>query len=315
MLRPARKVLSFSEAPNNFHEALQTFGLNWDVGLRPIWTADKNGELKVIEKYRSVNRLDTDTPLSVVSKKYCPVQHRQAADLVDEVIKGINGRFTNGGLFGGGGKVFLQAEFDSKIILKNSNEQTRKFLTFITSHDGSSPTVIGSVNQKIICLNTFKFALKEARNDICIRHTANAEQRLLEAKDILENLIDYQNKVELKINQLAATPFNDKMMNDVLRKVFNVKPEVQSLNDLPTRTVNSMNRILDFAQSGIGIDSSKRFDGWTVYNSFSQFSNHEKVVRNEKDDPFARTESLLLGSGMEFNLRAQAAIEEVAGLS
>ena len=314
MLRPIRKDFDFATAPQTFTDGLSAFDLNWDVGIRPVFTANQEGELKMIPGYRSVNRLDKDLPLSIVGARYVPVQHKQCADLVDEVVKGLGARYVNGGLFGSGEKVFMQIEFPNSIQVKNSKDEVKRLLSFITSHDGSFPTVIGGSNMRISCLNSFKFAFKEARNDVRVRHTANAEVRLVEAKDILETIINYQNKVELRINELAALPFTDKMMTEVLRSVFEVDPKVTSLTDLPTRTQNSMNKILDFAQSGLGIDSSKAFNGWTVFNSFSQWSNHEKIVKGEDSNSTARTESLLLGSGMQFNLRAQAAIEEVAGL-
>lgn len=314
MLRPTRKDFDFATAPQTFNDALAAFDLNWDVGTRPVFTANKDGELKVISGYKSVNRLDTDVPLSIVGSKYQPVQHKQCADLVDEVVKGLGCRFINGGLFGNGEKVFLQGQMPSHIRVKNTNDEIKSLLTFITSHDGSFPTVVGGANTRVVCLNTFKFAFKEARNDVRVRHTANAEQRLLDAKDILQSLLDYHQAVELRINELAAVPFNDKMMTEVLRSVFEVDPKVTSLSDLPIRTQNSMNKIMDFAQTGLGIDSSKAFTGWSVFNSFSQWSNWEKVVKGEDTNPTARTESLLLGSGMQFNLRAQQAIEQVAGL-
>ena len=314
MLHPTRKDFDFATAPQTFNDALSAFDLNWNVDLRPVLTANQEGELKVIPGYKSVNRLDTDVPLAVVGSKYVPVQHRQMADMVDEVVKGLNCRYVNGGLFGAGERVFLQAQFPTNIQVKGvTNGEIKKYLVFLSSHNSSLPAVLGGSNTVIICQNTFMMALKDARRDIRIRHTSNAEVRLTEAKDILKAMLDYHAKVELRINQLAATRFTDAMMAQTLQKVFEVDPKIP-LNELPARTKNSMNKILDFAQSGLGIDANNRGTAWSFFNAATQWSNYEKVVKNEKIDPMARTESLLLGSGMQFNLRAQQAIEEVAGL-
>ena len=83
MLIPTRKEMKFSEAPSTFNDALLAYDLSWEVGLRPIFTADKDGQLKQINGYRSVNRLDTDSPLSVVGSKYEVVQNNRCADIVD----------------------------------------------------------------------------------------------------------------------------------------------------------------------------------------------------------------------------------------
>ena len=311
----SRKELNFNEAPSNFREALQTFGLNWEVGLRPIWTADKDGKLKEISKYRSVVRLDNDTPLSVVGRTYRPMQQWECSDVIDEVVSNVGGKFVNGGMFNGGERTFVQALLPDSITVRGSkDDQIKKYIVCLSSHDSSLPTVMGGSSTRIICENTFLMCLKEARRDVRIRHTSNAEVRLVEAKDILKAMLDYHAKVELRVNELAAVRFTDQMMNETLRKVFEVDTKLP-FSELPTRTKNSMSTVMEHFQYGKGIDVSNRGSGWAALNSFSEFSNWDKVVKNEKGDPMARTESLLLGSGMQFNLRAQAAIESVAGLA
>jgi len=315
MRRPHSKILDFNVAPTSFRDALAEFDLNWQVGLRPIFTANAAGELCQIPGYRSVNRLDKDIPLSVVGGRYVPVQHDQLGDIVDGVVSGLGARYVNGGLFGDGERVFLQAEFPDTIRVKGSTDDlVKKYLTFLSSHDSSLPAVLGGTNTRIVCQNTFMMAFKDARRDVRIRHTNNAQLRLEESKDVLKAMLEYHNAVELKVSQLANSKFSDAMMAEALRKVFDVDMKTP-LSDVPKKTINNMETVAEYFESGLGIDSTNRGTGWAAYNAFTQYSNHDKVVKKEDENPMNRTESLLIGSGANFNLNALQVIESIAQLA
>lgn len=299
-----------NENIQSFQEALQTFQLNWDVGLRPLFTQVSNEHgSEILENHKAVVRLDTNKPLSVVGNRYVPTQNSNAevGSLMDIVVKELGGKYTSGGSFHSGGKVYMQIELPDSIRVKQTDDIIKKYLLYSNSHDGSSQIALGNVMKRVVCLNTFYMATAEVPSEYRIRHTSNSETRLKEIKDIILQTLNYYKEVEIKVNWLADQKFTDLQMDLALRKVFDVDVGLP-LEDISTRTRNNLESVKDLFQSGV---NQAGFYGtaWASLNAFTEFSNHSKTVKNDSVDK--RTESVLFGSSASFNAKALRAIESV----
>ena len=108
-------IVSFgdNDKVTSYGEAIEKFGLNWEVGLRPIH-ALVGGEFgtQEVSDYRSVVRLDNGQPLSVVGGRYVPTQsnNNDVALLMDTVVQKMGAKYSRGGTIGNGNKIFLQVE-------------------------------------------------------------------------------------------------------------------------------------------------------------------------------------------------------------
>lgn len=296
-----------TQNPTRFVEALAHFKLDWKVETRPLFTFDNEGKHLLVEDAKSIVRTDLGMPLSVVGNRYVTLQNDVAGDVVDGVLSKTGGEYIKGGVFGYGRKVYLQAKLPDSIIVKG-RDASAKLLTFITSHDSSSLMYIGFTAVRIICQNTFMMALRDLKNQIAIRHTVSAEQRLSMAQEILEGQLAYFRELEVKANWLADQRFNDLQMDLAMRKVLGVKADEK---DVPTRTKNIMDTILGNFQN---YDDADGGNAWTAYNAFTYFSNHQKGTR-VGDDVAAqndrRFENVLVGQGIAFNQKALESIESV----
>jgi phage/plasmid-like protein (TIGR03299 family) len=299
-----------AKTPTNFIEALSEFGLNWQVEPRPLFTLGNDGQPLAVEGSSAIVRADNGLPLSVVGSRYVPVQNAACADIMDGVLARAGGSYVKGGMFGLGKKVYVQAQLPDTVKVKGTDE-SQKLLTFITSHDMTTQVLLGFTAVRIICMNTFMMAVQDAQRQVVIRHTRNAESRLETVQAILEGQLHYFRQLEVKANWLADQKFTDLQMDLAMRTVLGVRDGLQA-QDIPTRTKNVMDIVRGNFEGGLGIDSSNRGSAWAAYNAFSEYTNHQRAVRNADDrggEASVRVESILMGTGAAMNDRALLAIE------
>ena len=132
-------------------------GTNWTVSKRAL-SDDSGNPSNVFGIYRDDNNLC----LGTVSEKYEIFQNSEALDILIEAAQAVNIKTERGGLLDDGKKVYYQFPLED-VTIGGSN--TKRFLTSLTSHDGSSPIGFGSTTVTVSCLNTFFRALKETPVD------------------------------------------------------------------------------------------------------------------------------------------------------
>lgn len=262
----------------------------------------------MVEDSRAVVRLDNDSPLSVVGSRYEAIQNDAFADIFDRVCGEFRAAYVNGGEFDGGRRVFVQAELPDQIRVLSSDDTVKKMLTFITSHDATTPTTAGGSNIRIVCQNTFMMNLKQLVRDVRIRHTASASGRIEQAEEIIKSQIQYHNAVEVKVNQLASTRVTDAQMEQLVRGLFNVSQDATS-DDIPTRTKNNMDSLTELWTSGTGIDASNRGTAWAAYNAVTEFADWRRLVRGEDEDSSRRIQSNMLGTSAAFKAKGEQLID------
>jgi len=135
-------------------EALDKGGLNWNVLQSPIQF--NNGESIVIDNSHRVNyRSDTKSVLGLVSDTYKVLQNKDAFKFLDSVVGVAEAMYVNVGSFRNGSKVYIQAKLQDKLTFDDNGEDIgEKYLTFVTSHDGSLPVSVMFTPIRIVCQNT-----------------------------------------------------------------------------------------------------------------------------------------------------------------
>jgi hypothetical protein len=177
----------------------------------------------------------------------------------------------------------------------------------------STQVLLGFTAKRIVCQNTYAMAVRDLSQQVVLRHTKSIEGRLHTVQEILEGQLVYFRELEVKANWLADQRFNDIQFELAMRKVLGVDASLP-VTDIATRTKGTMDILRSNFVSGQGIDASNRGSAWAAYNSFSEFSNHQKPVNNALErggESSVRFESVLLGQGAAFNSKALQAIEGV----
>lgn len=299
-------------------EALKFAGLDYTVEKRKLFTYDTKNqnadpdldiikpEIEVLDFYATL-RTDNDAVLGVVGKDYKVVQNVDAFSFFDSIVGGDGIQYETAGALGNGERIFISAKLPSYIKV-GRDDLIEQYLFLTTSHDGFGSITAAFTPIRIVCNNTLNAALKICSNNIKIRHTANAKQRLDQAHSLmgitnklsieLEEIFNNWSKIRItdpqvkKLIQLAMVPNKEVLENIVAGKE----------DELSTCFKNICDIAYEYAMSN-PTQQMETTKG-TLFGAFNCVTGYFQNVRSYKNEE-AKLKSLLLGGTGQ--LRSQAA--------
>lgn len=274
-------------------ELLERTGLNWSVTKEPLVTADG----RATETY-GLFRSDRGTWLGSVGPQYEVMQNATLAETVVDAAGSIGLQVQDGGSFGDGRKVFLQATLPDKYIGRSG---VKRCITALNSHDGSTSIAFGTTSTVVICQNTFYKAFRSGDLQR-FRHTASAGDRLKAAAARLKLALTEEAQVMTTFERMASVDLRDEVAEGILAKILKkgFQVDVNNTKDLSTRKRNQLSQ-LDGA-----ISRELRDEGatlWGLFNGVTRYTNHIAAPDGRK------TDYLMAGSGATLN---GIAFEEIA---
>lgn len=295
-------------------EALELGGLNFDVELRPVLTMGAKGRLTKIDGYKGVVRTDTGAPLSVVGRKYVPIQYRDGLGELGKAILATNEAVvdTAGTLFGGKTGFMWYALNGQPIRVKGERPEgtVETYLGITTSHDGNSALTAIISPVRVVCANTLNMALGRAKDRFTVRHTGSVEGKMEAARTALAITRDYMVEFEAIANRLAAVKVPDADVRGIMEKVWPVKAE---LSEGWTERHPAVLATEDYFKSP-NLDPI-RGTGWAVLNAAVEFIDHEAPYRGRLNDlADVKAAAILWGRGARAKDRALAAVKDYAGI-
>lgn len=276
-------------------ETIELAGLNWKVKQSPVQFEVEGGitnDNRHLVNYRDDNKL----PLGIVGTSYEVLQNSQMFQWLDGVVGSMEAMFVNAGSFKGGRKVYIQAKLPGEIRFNDDGDIGEKFLTFISSHDGSMGISSLFTPTRIVCQNTLVMALKSGTQMTTIRHTASMADNMKKAQEYLGVVNRQVEMLETLSRKLIATPFKDSQMSEYLEKIGAIKSEDKK----STRANNVINEVLNRFHFGKGSEfKTSKQTAWGAYNAVTEYVDHFKGSDKEK-----RAESSLLGQGARIKAKA-----------
>jgi len=245
-------------------ETLDKTNLNWGVRSETITT--ESGI--VLDGYRALVRDDNNTALSVMSDSYEPFQNYDLVELLDKVSNKTGLEVAKGGSFKDGARVYIQLKSDN---LKLGDDRIEGYLTGINSFDGSTSLAFGPSNITISCMNSFFAAFREMNTKI--RHTKNMMIKVDEVCRSLEGALVEEKKMFDSIVQLSDMRFDDLMKDDVVRKLFDIKKDVD-LKDLDSIHTTTRNKINRFYVDLNGELQQKGDNMWGLFSGVTKYTTH-----------------------------------------
>jgi phage/plasmid-like protein (TIGR03299 family) len=238
--------------------------LDWKVRKETIKT--ESGI--IIPNYGAIVREDTNNVLSVMGKDYYPYQNHELIELLNRVSNQTGLEIKKSGSFGDGEKVFIQLKSGD---LKLGNDRVEGYLTGINSFDGSTSLAFGPSNVTISCTNTFFAAFRDMSSKV--RHTKNMVIKIDDICRSLENLLGEEKIMFDNIVKLSETRIGANDVDDVLRKLFNIKREVNLKDEEAVSTV-TRNKINRFYADMRGELQEKGDNKWGLFSGVTKYTTH-----------------------------------------
>lgn len=250
----------------------KTDKLNWKVRTEEVQT--KSGI--IIPKHMAIVREDTNVPLSIMGEDYQPHQNHEMIELLERVSKQTGMEIVKSGYFGEGEKVFIQMKSDNLTL---GNDRIEGYLTGVNSFDGSTSLAFGPSNITISCLNTFFATFRGLK--FKVRHTKNMAIRIDDICRSLDVTLEEEKNMFKHIIQLSETSIGDDDVDNVLRKLFNIKPEIDLDDDEELSTVTK-NKIERFHVDLNGELKTKGENLWGLFSGVTKYTTHT-MNKGDKD--------------------------------
>lgn len=291
-------------------EALEHGGLaGWNLRKAPIRALDEEtGELVPVSGSYGIlrDRGDgTSDTLGVVGELYKIMQNEQLTGLMDALVDESGAHYETAGAVSGGKKVFVSMKLPNHISV-GGVDPIENYLTAMTSHDGSTSTIVMVTPVRVVCQNTMSLALKSHRSSFRVRHTSSADRVVLNQA---RHLLDMSFKYLDDFSETAERLVNERMTESTFEKIIEAEFGVDADAPVATRTrsQNKMDEMLRlFADSNT--HAEVRNTKWAGLNALTEWFDHYSPVRgNGERDEVARARKTLFDT--EFKPRALELID------
>lgn len=185
-------------------EARELANIAWRAHKMPVLFA-YDGKLVMSDETFIMVRQDTGAQLGTVGRAYMPIQNDDGFDCLDGVLKQYGAKYETAGAIFGGRRVWMQAQLPKLAFEAQPGDPHKTLLTFMLTHDGSGSDQVFATDDRAVCANTLRIAVRNATGKLMIRHVGNVKQRIEDAKMALEETIHGHAKFKESIGAMIKT--------------------------------------------------------------------------------------------------------------
>lgn len=268
-------------------------GLNWEVELTPLVTADTQAKVA----HRGVRRKSDGRILGVVGPRYHPLQNRDAFQWFQPFLEAKEAALNTAGSLCEGSRVWVLAKMNRDPLVIAPGDDVDKFILLSHAHDGSLAVRVGFTPVRVVCSNTLALAHRsDASKLIRVRHSASIIENLANIREVM-NLANQEFEASAEQYKLLARRSINQ--NDLRRYVKRVL-KVENQTKISTRTANIINEIMGLCESGKGnaLPSIKN-TLWSSYNGVTEWLGYQRGSTEN-----SRLNSLWFGDSANVNKHA-----------
>lgn len=275
------------EPPKDAQDALKKAGLNWTVEQVPVEMQKlDNADRVQIPGYFANVRSDTGEALGIVSSKYKVRQNDEAFSFLSNIL-GSELHFETAGSLSNGRRVWVMARIPDHIEV--GGDAVEVFTMITNSHDGYRATKAAVTPIRVVCQNTLTWALAEAQRIYSIAHLGSLEERVMEARNVLDLTVNYAKQFKQFGDQLATEKFTERQLQNVLGKLYPTNGP--GMTDRKVENVEtSKAHIVHLFKEGKTVGNAPGTK-WSALNAISEFvdygakTDHDGKLIRAVDDP------------------------------
>jgi len=283
----------------NWKDVVRTARLDWHVVKEGL--VDQRGNPI---PQQGMFREDNHTYLGPVKGKFKAIQNEDQFSWVDSVIQAEpNAFYENAGCLKGGEMVYCAVRLpDRDFFIQGTDDVHHSYLYFLNWHSVKSKAIAFFNNMRMVCTNMIRRMLQHAKNLFRIGHNEKAKQRLEESKNLLLAAGQDLNETKEQLNFLAKRQLNGNQVDNFIARLI---PPPQNPENTGRRD-KVVTRIKELFESNDNNQFPQiRGTAYALFNAFTNFVDHEKVVRissarKGQVKEAVRTESAIFGDGAKF---------------
>jgi phage/plasmid-like protein (TIGR03299 family) len=288
--------------PATAAEAMEAARLDYTVVKRPMKAIINGHKYSDVPNAFATVRTDTNQVLGVVGARYEPVQNSDAFNFFDPLVDRGESIYHTCGVLGQGEKIWLLAKLPDYIKVGPKKDPVEKFVLLYNSHDGSSVVRCKLTPIRVVCNNTLSAALNGAEQEVRIRHTASASDKLKQAHEILGLTNQLYAQLDFIFNRMALRKVTGSQLVEYVKTLIPDNP----LAENNTRTENMRSKIIDLHDS-VKDASMHRGNLFGAYNAVTEYVDHY----SSQKDASKQLKSIWFGSGENLKKRAYQLAESM----
>lgn len=250
----------------------------WNVRLLPLTATEitDNGvtTLEVPRHFASVRtHPHTGKPdvLAVVGNDYRVVQNEQHCDLLNLLVDEAGAHFETAGSLREGREVFVTMKLPQTMRLADTDD-IDLYLAAMSSHDGSKPWRVLVTPVRIVCANTQRMAINQAKASFTIKHTASARSKIAQARTALGIVWNYCDAFEQAAEQLIQQTLTDGQFQQVIDQLWPYDPDDEGKRAETNRTRRTSTLQQLFADADT--NQSVRDTAWAGLQAITEYLDH-----------------------------------------
>ena len=277
----------------NWLSACRKAGLDWDVELVPLVTADTQAKVT----HKGVRRKSDNRMLGVVGPRFTPLQNKDAFAWFQPFLDSREAALHTAGSLRSGSRVWVLARLNRAPLVIADGDEVDKFILLSHGHDGSLAVRVGFTPIRVVCQNTLSMAHgSDASKLIRLKHTRDLQENLNNIREVIDLANQEFEATAEQYRLLARKSINQADLQKYVRRVLKVKDDEQP----STRTAKTIAEIVTLAETGKGNDlPSVRGTLWTAYNGVSEWLSY-----NRGNGMDTRLDSLWFGDSANLNRHA-----------
>lgn len=289
------------DKPATAAEAMEAANLDYTVVKRPLKAIIHSRQFADVPNAFATVRSDSNVVLGVVGSRYEPVQNRDAFAFFDPLVDRDEAIYHTAGVLGRGEKIWLLAKLPDYIRVGKKGDPVEKFVLLYNSHDGSSVVRCKLTPVRVVCNNTLSAALKGAEQEVRIKHTQSAQEKLQEAHQILGLTNQLYTQLDYIFNRMALRKVSGQQLVQYAKTLIADNPEAEN----NTRTENIRSKIMEIHDSTPDA-AIHRGNLFGAFNAVTEFVDHYG-----SGDANKALKSIWFGSGERLKQKAFALAESL----